>query len=302
MGGKTSWLAALVTRVVLVLGLAYVSLWWSYQHFYSVFAISPDDVGLAPSGGGFGDVFGAVLRLGLWLSIALLALGLLPVICIALALYAIEHPRIGGGPTERVGAAFLALGLLAAIIFANAKFVSLAYAGVVIAVVVLVTFVCWRRAVRHPIGDGPTPPFSARWWSARQKWLLRMSDLFLVIAVIGVLFIDLPGDAHDVARTLLKEAGTKNECKVPGIGAPLGRFRLDLLNVRGIPATFAVATLPRGLPSQRPFDGIYLGSANGWIVIYQKVNESKGRILRIPNSSGASIIVDARLPNCEGVH
>lgn len=312
MGGKTSWLTALVARVVFVLGLAYVSLWWSYQHFYSVFAISPDDVGLAPSGGGFGDVFGAVLRLGLWLSIALLALGLLPALCVGLALYTFERPEIGSGPKTRarVGAVVLALGLLICIFAANAKLVNAVYAGVVVAVIVVVTILFRRRAVSSPVpaattttgANTETPSFTVRWWSARQNWLLRISDLFLVLAVIGVLFIDLPGDAHSVAATLLKDAGTTKECKVPGIGAPLGRFRLDLLNVRGIPAKFAVASLPLGLPDQRPFDGIYLGSANGWIVIYQKITESKGRILRIPSSSAASIIVDAELPNCEGVH
>ena len=348
MGGKTGLLAALVTRVVLVLGLAYVSLWWSYQHFYGVFAISPDDVGLAPSGGGLGDVFGAVLRLGLWLSIALLALGLLPVFCIGLALYAFERTREGGSaastqPTEEHhradeaandadvpaaressksrwrdplplvksgGAVLLALVLLALVFAANAKIVSSVYAGVVVALVVGVTLLCWYLAGSHPVPAQTTrtrtrtktPSFEIRWWAGRQTWLLRISDLFLVLAVIGVLFVDLPGDAHNVATTLLRDAGTTKECKVPGVGAPLGRFRLDLLNVRGIPATFAVATLPRGLPSRLPFDGIYLGTANGWIVIYQKVSESKGRILRIPSSSGASIIVDGQLPNCDGVH
>lgn len=356
MGGKTGLLAALVTRVVLVLGLAYVSLWWSYQHFYGVFAISPDDVGLAPSGGGLGDVFGAVLRLGLWLSVALLALGLLPVFCIALALYAFERTREGGttasmqtteehrgasagtadagaeaandtgipaareSRTSRLsdprllvksgGAVLLALALLAVVFAANAKIVTPVYAGVVVTLVVGVTLLCWYLAGSHPVPAQTTkmrtrtktPSFEIRWWTTRQTWLLRMSDLFLVLAVIGVLFVDLPGDAHDVATTLLKDAGTRKECKVPGVGAPFGRFRLDLLNVRGIPATFAVAALPRGLPSRRPFDGIYLGSANGWIVIYQKIDDSRGRILRIPSSSGASIIVDGRLPNCDGVH
>ena len=345
MGGKTSWLAALVTRVVLVLGLAYVSLWWSYQHFYGVFAISPDDVGLAPSGGGLGDVFGAVLRLGLWLSVALLALGLLPVFCIGLALYAFERTREGGsaastqpmeehhradeaandaGPAatetgksgrrdprlllKSVGAVILALALLGVVFAANAKIVTRIYAGVVVALVVVVTFLCLRFARSYPVPAikrrtlSKTPSFESRWWTARQKWLLRISDLFLVLAVIGVLFVDLPGDAHDVATTLLKNAGTRKECKVPGLGAPLGRFRLDLLNVRGIPATFAVATLPHGLPGRRPFAGIYLGSANGWIVIYEKTGGSRGRILRIPSSSGASIIVDGQLPNCDGVH
>ena len=124
-----------------------------------------------------------------------------------------------------------------------------------------------------------------------------------MIAVIGVLFIDLPGEAHDVAETLLADAGTANQCKVPGIGAPFGRFRLDLLSVHGTPARFAAGKLPDGLPTGTPFDGIYLGTANGWIVIYEKgTRGAPDRVLRLPSSSGASIIVDAGLPNCPGVH
>ena len=190
--------------------------------------------------------------------------------------------------------------VLAGVFGANWKLMSYGYAAVVVGIVVLVTFGCRHFARGDPV-EIPQP-FLVHWWSARQRWLLRISDLFLVLAVIGVLFVDLPGDAHDVATTLLDNAGTRNECKVPGMGAPVGRFRLDLLNVRGIPATFAVSTLPHGLPSRRPFGGIYLGTANGWIVIYQKISDSKGRVLRIPTSSGASIIVDAGLPNCNGVH
>jgi hypothetical protein len=201
-------------------------------------------------------------------------------------------------------AVVLALGLLACIFGVNAALVSRPYAGVVVAVVVVVAYVCWRAAVRHTVETGTEESFDSRWWKSRRRWLLRMSDLFLVIAVIGVLFVDLPGEAHDVAGALLKNAATNHKCKVPGIGAPLGRFRLDLLNVRGIPATFAV-DLPGGLPSQHRFGGIYLGTANGWIVIYQKFDKSdksKGRILRIPTSSGVSIIVKGNLPNCKGVH
>ncbi len=301
MGDKTGLLAGLATRVVLVLGVAYVSLWWSYQHFYSTFAVSPDDVGLSPTGGGLGDVFNALLRLGLWLSIALLALGLLPVACVAFALYAIEHPS---HKAASIGAALLALGLLVVTFFANRPFVDNVYAGVVVALIVVVTLVCWLLARSSPIDPKTAPAeFAQLWWEKRQRWLLSICDLFLVIAVIGVLFIDLPGDAHNVAETLLADAGTPSQCKVPGIGAPFGRFRLDLLSVHGTPARFAAAKLPSGLPTGTPFDGIYLGTANGWIVIYEKGSDgAPDRVLRLPASSGASIIVDAGLPNCPGVH
>jgi hypothetical protein len=45
-----------------------------------------------------------------------------------------------------------------------------------------------------------------------------------------------------------------------------------------------------------------MGSANGWLVIYEKVQNAAGRILRIPTSSGVSVIADAGVDNCPGVH
>jgi len=200
----------------------------------------------------------------------------------------------------------VAIGSLVAIFFANAFFVNRPYAGVVIALVILVTLASCLAAAIGPIakesGKAQPPHFAGRWWAARQSWLLRASDLFLLLAVIGVLFVDLPDDAHKVATTALAMAGTPDACKVPAIGAPVGPFRLDVLSVHALPAEFAVATLPAGLPSHRPFAGVYLGSANGWLVVYEKVANTAGRILRIPTSSGVSVIADAGLDNCPGVH
>jgi hypothetical protein len=45
--------------------------------------------------------------------------------------------------------------------------------------------------------------------------------------------------------------------------------------------------------------GIYLGTANGSLVIYRKTNR---QILRIPTSSGISVRVNAKLKGCPGVH
>jgi hypothetical protein len=39
-----------LTIAVLAFGLAYACLWWSFQRFYAPFGVSPQDVGLAPSG------------------------------------------------------------------------------------------------------------------------------------------------------------------------------------------------------------------------------------------------------------
>lgn len=338
MGSKTSWFAALAARVVFVLGVAYVSLWWSYQQFYSVFGITPDDVGFTPSGG-LGDIIGAVLRLGLWLSVALLALGLLPVAVVCALTYAIEkswdtrgEPK---GPITGLRAAreSLQLGfatstgetaaetrgrwksastvwvatLIGVLVFAGLVwlYVSITgwiYAALVISVIVLTALGWWSLASSIPLkrADGHKPAgFTVRWWRARQWWLLRVSDVFLVVAVVGVLFIDLPLDAHEVATKLLARANTPSECKVSAIGAPIDWFELDLLAVHALPAMFAVGQLPTGLPTERPFGGIYLGTANGSLVIYRKTTK---QVLRIPTSSGVSVRIDAGLKGCPGVH
>src|SRR5258707_904862 len=65
-------------RVVLMLGFAYAASWWADQRFYSHFGIAPQDIGLTPSGG-LSDIIGAIVRLGLWVALALVVLGGLPV-------------------------------------------------------------------------------------------------------------------------------------------------------------------------------------------------------------------------------
>src|SRR5436309_9793330 len=63
-----------MTRVLAIvlatLGLAYACLWWSFQRFYGEFGVSPQDVGMAPSGSA-SDLAGAALQLGVWLLIVI---------------------------------------------------------------------------------------------------------------------------------------------------------------------------------------------------------------------------------------
>ena len=61
-----------------VLGLAYACLWWSFQRFYAQFGVSPQDVGLTPSGSA-SDIAGAALELGVWLLVVVAVLTVLPV-------------------------------------------------------------------------------------------------------------------------------------------------------------------------------------------------------------------------------
>src|SRR5262249_24078877 len=67
-----------LTTLLAALGLAYACLWWSFDRFYGEFGVSPQDVGLAPSGGAT-DLADAALQLGIWLLIVLTAMALLPV-------------------------------------------------------------------------------------------------------------------------------------------------------------------------------------------------------------------------------
>ena len=48
---------------VVAFGLAYACLWWSFQRFYAPFGVSPQDVGLSPSGNA-SDLPGAALERG----------------------------------------------------------------------------------------------------------------------------------------------------------------------------------------------------------------------------------------------
>src|SRR5262249_7767185 len=161
-------------------------------------------------------------RLGLWLSIALLGLGLLPVVCIGFALYAFErrrqhdyddaaasaapsgrqqapvgeaqHARHQAGATSSLGSRWkskllpergrgirggagvlLAGGSLVAFFSPNPFFVNRLYAGVVVALVLLVTLASCLAAATNPItnresADGSSH-FAARWWAIRQSWL-----------------------------------------------------------------------------------------------------------------------------------
>src|SRR2546423_8527744 len=80
-----------MTRVLawalLALGPAYGCLWWSFQRFYAQFRVSPEDVGLSPSGSAT-SLPGAALQLGIWLLIALALLAVVPTLAIAAGLIA----------------------------------------------------------------------------------------------------------------------------------------------------------------------------------------------------------------------
>src|SRR5713101_1145911 len=68
---------------VVAFGLAYACLWWSFQRFYAPFGVSPQDVGLSPSGNA-SDLPGAALQLGIWMLIGLAIMAVLPTLAVLL--------------------------------------------------------------------------------------------------------------------------------------------------------------------------------------------------------------------------
>src|SRR5207302_9057003 len=84
----------------------YACLWWSFQRFYAAFGVSPQDVGLAPSGNAT-DLAGAALQLGIWLLIALAVFAVLPTLAVATAEIAVD---VGGAAASvLIGLALLLL-------------------------------------------------------------------------------------------------------------------------------------------------------------------------------------------------
>jgi hypothetical protein len=75
-------LAKALAYVLFALGLAYACVWWSYEQFYGHFKVSPQDIGLSPTGN-IADFSSAALQLGIWLLVLILVLALIPTISFA---------------------------------------------------------------------------------------------------------------------------------------------------------------------------------------------------------------------------
>jgi len=322
-------------RIVLMLGFAYAASWWAEQRFYSHFGIAPQDVGLTPSGG-LSDIIGAIVRLGLWVAIALLALGVLPVLAVAAAGYAIEaKPEQGGG--RRVVATVLAIaagGLAFAVYGWLAGWIYAAAAGFVMLVCVFAWWFFsptrpswkWSNVVAHlraPIvalqsrpsrrkarkartrdtgGEvdkqvkPPWPETLEEFNRTRTSWAMKVLDVFSIIAVVGLLLVDLPDDAARAGGCVVDHPNLA----VKGIGAPVNFVHLVLLDVYAQPAsiTWIGATLPPTI-DQNPFSGVYLGTANGTAVVYRPT--SPATLLRLP-ASDITITLNPTTETCKEAH
>jgi hypothetical protein len=286
-----------VTKVLAIalgaLGLGYACLWWSFQRFYGEFGVSPQDVGMAPSGSS-SDLAGAALELGVWLLIVLAVLAFLPVAAIA----AVEIAAASWKKTRRraVMAAVAAAVLLGVTAFLYWRLVdgwvglgTLAVAGVVYLLVRLLIHVLVSTAAA--VG----PQF--RLVTAVSDRATKYLDLVAVVvalaaAVVGITFIDLPTDAAQAGRCAATERKS-----VPALNLPLPGLHLPILSVHAQPASLTwLSGSPHGaIPSP---DIVYLGQANGSVVVYHRVSRKASRI----PAGDVVVSIDSTVPKCSGVH
>jgi hypothetical protein len=294
----TGWWTGLAGRMLLMLGLAYAALWWSYERFYDPFGVAPQDVGLTPSGG-LSDIIGAILRLGIWLALALILLGLLPVIAVSASAYVVENDPVKNWRKDRHVWVASLIALLAAaasvVVYVWLTGWPFTIAAALVAVLAVIT---WWYNARHPKGkaqpDKPQSGFRA-WALARKTYPLRVFDVFVFVAIIGLFLVDLPGDAADAADCVL---GPKPHA-VNGIGAPWSVIHLTLLDVHAQPAviTPTTTTVPPKVP-RGPFNAVYLGTANGWALFYRK---TPSRLLRYP-AGDVLIEINPKTKTCSAAH
>jgi hypothetical protein len=275
-----------LTILLAAFGLAYACLWWSYQRFYGEFGVAPQDVGLAPSGSA-SDIAGSALQLGIWLLVALAVMAFLPLA----ALVAVEAAADCWPRDKR-----------RAVLFAAAAAVLIALAGVV-----------YWWLVDGPRGLALLAVASAifllvfsvsRTLSSSSSTLTALGEtvpvtvprvavaIALAAAVIGITVFDLPDDAAGAARCARRHVQS-----VPSLNLPIGGVHLPILGVHAQPATVSwLGASTQPLPT--PENAVYLGQANGTIVLYDRETH---QALRFP-SGDLAIRVDPRVRHCPGVH
>jgi hypothetical protein len=282
----------ILTTLLAALGLAYACLWWSFERFYGEFGVSPQDVGLAPSGSA-SDLAGAALQLGIWLLIVLAVLAALPVA----AVMAVQVGR-AAWPDERA-LAWAAFGL-AALLLAVAAFLywwlvdgwdGLALLGGA----ALVFGVLWLvgRLLDLP-ADAPGKEKLAAVMQAVPVTVPRVAiGVALAAAVVGITFLDLPTDAAEAGRCAAHEGKS-----VPSLNLPFPGLHLPILSVHAQPATLTWlgGTPPGHVPLNRTV--VYLGQSGGSIVVY---DGGPDKTTRIP-AGDVAVHIDASTPKCPGVH
>jgi hypothetical protein len=295
--------------VLAVLGLAYACLWWSFERFYEQFSVSPQDVGLAPSGNA-SNIAGAALQLGVWLLIALAVLTLLPVAAVMAVEVAVASGRARRVVLIAAAAAAVLLGLTAFLYWWLVdNQVGLILLAVAAAVFGLLRFLVRLLAKFSPSeksapADAGVPDDAGRnavsavvGWSTPRLALI----VALAAAVVGMTFIDLPTDAAQAGECASGRGRYRHlrAESVPALNLPLPGLHLPVLSVHAQPATLAwlAGSPPAGLPSSKLGDVVYLGQASGSIVVYDRVSHTP---IRIPASD---VVISLNVAKeCPGVH
>jgi len=275
------------------LGLAYACLWWSFQRFYGEFGVSPQDVGLAPSGTS-SDLAGAALQLGVWLLIVLAVLAFLPVAAIAAAeIVAASWKEMRRRAVIAVVAAAVLFGVTAFLYWwlvdGWVGLVTLAVAGVVYVLVRLLIHLLASAAA----AVGPKFTVVTAVSDRATKYLDIVAVVVaLATAVVGITFIDLPTDAAQAGKCAATERKS-----VPALNLPLPGLHLPILSVHAQPAglSWLSGSPPAAIPSP---DIVYLGQASGSVVVYHRVSRKASRI----PASDVVVSVDSTAPKCPGVH
>jgi hypothetical protein len=312
-------------------GLAYACLWWSFQRFYEPFGVSPQDVGLSPSGSS-ADLPSAALQLGIWLLIVLAILAVVPTLAVAAA-------EIASTPGELKADARFVWGTAVALMAGSCALywllvghvqglVTIAAAAAVFAVLqhglprVLRPLTGGATLSTNPEGAEqkrePSPAASTPEAADKEKsepsspqadFVARRLEqigaptslasrvrlafgIFLTAAVVGIAFLDLPDDAAEAGA-----CAAKGRKAVPGLNVPLPHIHLPILSVHAQPAelTWLTTEPGQGIHASRV---VYLGQAGGAVVIYDAASK---RTSRIP--AGTVIVtVNTRVHNCPSVH
>jgi hypothetical protein len=297
--------ARALATVVAVLGLAYACLWWSYERFYGQFDVSPQDVGLTPSGGA-SDLAGAALQLGVWLVIVVALLAALPVAAVAAIEAAVRLRRDQRSLVLAGAVAAVLLGLTAFLYWWLVD----GWVGLTLFVAAAAVFGLLRlvegiaASVFTPPRDrasgagGPSEDAAAGQRTQRIALVVA-----LAAAVIGMTFIDLPTDAAEAGRCAKTDKATRKspasptQLGVPELNLPLPGLRLPILNVHALPATltWVAGSPPKGFILGKTV--LYLGRTNGSVVVYDRTyREARS----IPASSVEVSLT--RRKSCPGVH
>jgi hypothetical protein len=300
---------------VVAFGLAYACLWWSLQRFYAPFGVSPQDVGLSPSGNA-SDLPGAALQLGIWMLIGLAIMAVLPTIAVLLLELALAKDS-EASPKVAVPVA-LALAAVTALFYwwIVDEWTGLVTISVAAAIFGLVQYGLTRTAKTlklvaadstsarqsteenaDPAAKEPAKGLRGRLLQigASEDLAPRLSlafSIFLASAVVGIAFLDLPTDAAE-AGSCVRDKGES----VPSLNLPLPGLHLPILSVHAQPATLTwlTATPPQEIDRLHV---VYLGATGGSIIVYDRTNH---RTSRIPTGT-AIVNIDPNVEHCPGVH